>query len=581
MFNFSRQNSDNIIFLENSAVTGDTESYLFLSPLEIITANSYAETESAFEKIENRLKENYCIAGFFSYELGYFFDDFFKDKIVTPSNFPLLYLGVYKKATLIKQGEKSKIKILLKRLFNKIYSKKNFKISGVELSESYNDYRKKITQIKKSLVSGDVYQANYTIKYKFKFSGNPYLLYESLKNAQPVNYGVFMKFGDAYIISLSPELFFKKNGLEITCKPMKGTIKRGVSNYEDGIQLKRLLRSEKEKAENLMIVDLIRNDIGKIAGKNGVEVKELFQIEKYRSVFQMTSTVAGVLKKDSDYKEIFKALFPCGSVTGAPKLSAMNLIYRLENEPRNAYCGAIGAFFPDKKAVFNVAIRTVMIRKGLGELGIGGGITIGSSAKKEFEECLLKSNFFLNAGLYKQFKLLESILWKNSRFKYIQEHLSRLSESARYFGFKFEKEIIEKKITEYARKNFIDKKAYKTRILLNESGMIRIIKKKLCSIDFNKKKLRFITMSVINVDSKNAFLYHKTTNRKFYNSEYKKYRKAGFYDVIFKNENDEITEGSFNNIAVKLNGKFYTPPFFCGLLDGIMRKKLIEEKKNY
>ncbi|HON57169.1 MAG TPA: aminodeoxychorismate synthase component I, partial [bacterium] len=450
-----------------------------------------------------------------------------------------------------------------------------FEISDLQLNQPKKEYIAALKKIKRYLEIGDTYQVNYTQKLKFHFSGAPLEFYEILKKNQSVDYAAFLDFDDLIIISLSPELFFKRSNNKIILKPMKGTIKRGINVFEDLELQNKLLYSEKERAENLMIVDLIRNDIGKICKIGAVRVPHLFLVEKYNTIFQMTSTITGNLKKNISYFDIFKALFPCGSVTGAPKFRVMQIIYELEKELRNVYCGAIGIIFPKKRAVFNVAIRTIQIKDNCAELGIGSGITIDSITENEYSEMLLKSKFLQNISSAQNydFELIETMLYKN-KYYFLNDHLKRLKLSAQYFDFKFSKSEIIQKLLELSQK-FEKNTAFKIRILLAKDGRLKIEFQKLEMLDTEKK----ITISKIKTNSSNIFLYHKTTNRQLYNNEYQKYSKLGFYDIVFLNEKAEITEASFNNIVIEKNGKLLTPALKCGLLPGIYRNKLLTQKK--
>ena len=429
-----------------------------------------------------------------------------------------------------------------------------------------------IKKVRNYIYRGDIFQANYTVKYKFNFSGSPLGLYLDLKKKQNVSYNVFAKTGDYYILSLSPELFFSKNKDDISTKPMKGTMKRGYNIIEDNCNSSFLYNDEKNRSENVMIVDLLRNDVGKISRYGSVKVSKLFEIEKYDTLFQMTSTIKSKLRKNVSLYEMIKSIFPCGSVTGAPKIRSMEIIRELEKEERRIYTGAIGFFQPDGKVKFNVAIRTILLNKNKGEMGVGGGIVYDSRPEEEFKECKLKAHFLVKKPL-PAFQLIETILY-NKSFKYYNLHLQRLKESAEYFDFKFNKKEIMSKLVIASKQ--LTKGRYKVRLLLDKTGDMFIEHKKLNNLPDEYK----ITISKCRTDSTDMFYYHKTTNRQLYNQELERIRKKSFFDVIFLNEKEEVTEGSITNIYLEKNGCLYTPPVTCGLLDGIIRQVMVRKNKS-
>ena len=430
--------------------------------------------------------------------------------------------------------------------------------------------KKKLESIYKYIEQGESYQTNFTDFMFFKYAGAGFDLYQKLKYLQPVPYSAYLKIHGKEILSLSPELFFRRERTKLVLKPMKGTIKRGRTTKEDKEQIQSLLSSEKEKAENLMIVDLVRNDIGKIAEIGSVKVEKLFTVEKYKSLFQMTSTITGILKQPIFYSTIFKNLFPSGSVTGAPKKRTMEIIQSLEKNPRGIYCGTLGFTTPEDTAVFNIPIRTIELNQAFGKMGVGSGITYSSQIKKEYEECLLKTQFLTQSS--KKFSLIESIRWKE-KLLFLDEHLKRLKDSAEYFQFVYDEKYIRFELhkIKIPEKN----KIYKIRILLSESGDVQIT---IEPLRLEKKSTQNIYLSAKKTNTQNIFLYHKTTNRELYNKEYEKVQKKGYYDVLFRNEKKELTEGSRNNIFLQIQGQWFTPPLKSGLLNGIYRKKILIEK---
>ncbi|MBN1384373.1 MAG: aminodeoxychorismate synthase component I [Elusimicrobia bacterium] len=547
-------------------------SYIFVDPVETIKLYDIRNVGSVFGKIEKFIcDKQYYIAGFFSYEFGYGLDFVSKNGVDNKYNFPLVYLNVFKDPIIYnhKTGRFSP-HLCINTGFRSAGS--DYKITNVCFNNTEKEYNKSIAKIKKYISNGDTYQVNYTMKCKFNFNGSVIGLYNNLKKMQKVSYSAFMKTTDFTLLSFSPELFFSKTGNAIVVKPMKGTISRGADSNRDKKQSCKLFNSIKDRSENVMIVDLLRNDLGRISQIGHVNVKKLFEIEKYKTLFQMTSTIVSKLSRRITFYDLFNAIFPSGSVTGAPKIRTMQIIRELEKEPRGVYTGAIGFFTPHRNAMFNIAIRTAVIKDKKGELGIGSGIVWDSGAKKEFEECKLKALFLLTC--FKQFMLIETMLWSGKQgYVLLKYHLNRLKKSAGYFGFAYDEGEIKKKLN-LLKKDFSIHGEYKVRLLLSVDGKIFISFKKIEKT--SKRKFLKIALSKLRIDSENKFLYHKTTLRKIYDVEYKKHCKSGYFDVLFRNNLGEITEASRGNIFIKTNGKYITPPVKCGLLPGVFRQNFIE-----
>ncbi len=350
---------------------------------------------------------------------------------------------------------------------------------------------------------------------------------------------------------------------------MKGTYRRGNNIHEDIENSRFLQNDEKNQSENVMIVDLLRNDIGKISEHGSVKVTKLYEIEKYNTLFQMTSTVESKILKNVTNYEFIKSTFPSGSVTGAPKIRSMKIINELEKEDRKVYTGSIGFFEPSGDAKFNVAIRTILINKNKGEMGIGGGIVYDSEPESEFQECKLKGNFLVQKPI-SDFNLIETMLFEKN-YEHLDLHINRLEESAEYFDYKFNKEKLLLELNRLSAP--LADGRYKVRALLGRSGDMQITHTRLDDIATEFK----LTISEHRTNSNDIFFFHKTTNRRLYEDELKRVREKGFFDVIFLNENDEITEGSITNVYININGATYTPPLDCGLLNGTMRQHMIRE----
>lgn len=556
----------------------NSKSHILTDPVKFIKIYRFQDVRRAFERIEEYSKR-YYLAGYFSYELGYYFERaFFKSKDSFP--YPLIDLCVFKKITTfdhrtgrVLSKAKGKLSSGLSGLFADKPGNRDFDVENLKLSFTKPEYLRKISRIKEHIKNGDTYQANFTGKYTFNFSGNAFSFYRDLKERQNVSYGAFCKFGDEYILSLSPELFFKKDGRHIISKPMKGTVKRGINIEEDKRRISELKHSAKESAGNLMIVDLIRNDLGRVCETGSVKVPSLFDIEKYNTLFQMTSAVTGTLKNDTSYFDIFKGFFPGGSVTGAPKIRTMQILKAIENGPRNVYCGALGLIFPGDKAVFNLPIRTISIKGGKGEMGVGGGIVIDSDSEEEYRECLLKAKFLTER--YKPFHLIETILW-DRKYRLLEEHLKRMRRSAEYFDFAFDRGKVTGQLKN-TKKKFKKHRSYRARLLLSKEGDITV---EASEIERNgKRAAEPVAISKFRTAPDNPFLYHKTTNRDLYGAEYRRCRAKGYFDVLFLNTKGEVTEGAITNIVIKKNGEYYTPPVSSGLLPGIFRSHLLKNRR--
>ena len=562
MFKFPK---DNFVFLETNRFDGDNlHSYLFSNPIAVISCHKLEDVRAAFLELESHISRGYYAAGFISYEAGLSFEETLTG-IKIDRGFPFLWFGVYKKPTIFTHKEKLD-------LFE--HKHRPYAIKNLHSNVSKDKYVRDIKKIKDFIKKGETYQVNYTFKYKFDFSGSIYRFYKDLKAKQSVSYSALIKTASYSILSLSPELFFRKHKDHIEVRPMKGTLDRGRDLREDMRNMDRLNQSLKNRSENVMIVDLLRNDLGRISRAGTVRTKKLFEVERYETLLQMISVVKSKLKKDISLYDLFKAIFPSGSVTGAPKISTMKIINSLEGEPRRVYTGSVGFFAPDGKSVFNVAIRTALIdnKTKKGEMGIGSGIVIDSDADREFEECYLKANFITKNR--RDFKLIETMLWKPDKgYFLLKPHLERIKSSAEYFNFRFDGKYIERQLRRLGR-GFKNDQDYRIRLLLDRRGEAEIGFSRINGSS-EVAKVRFSDKRVF---SKDLFLYHKTTNRDLYTNEHKKWSRKGYFDVIFSNEKNQITEGSISNIIVKKGRFYYTPPVACGLLDGVFRKSLFKKR---
>ena len=426
--------------------------------------------------------------------------------------------------------------------------------------------------------SGDTYQINYTIKFKFRLRGTANALYQALRQTQPVEFGAFLNFSKIKIVSLSPELFVRRQDDTLVSKPMKGTAKRGLNEKEDEFIVDFLKHDPKTLSENVMIVDLIRNDFGRICKTGSVKVKNLFEVQTFKTIHQMISTVKGKLKSDISFEALLHGLFPCGSITGAPKIRTMEIINDLEAESRGVYTGAIGYILPNNDFYFNVPIRTIVMNKrNQCEMGIGSGIIYESNAKAEFEECILKADFLTN--LNDNFYLIETFKYDAEKqlFQNLDEHMYRLTDSAGYFGFKIKQFVIDERLDEIKQELGKEQGIYKVRLCAYQNGEVDISYEKIP--ESNPSVENRIIIGKQKINSRSIFQYHKTSRREVYNEEFEKASKAGYYDAIILNQHNQVAEACRHNLFIRKDGQLITPPIKAGVLHGIYRQKFIDQEK--
>jgi len=540
-------------------------SYLFSEPVEIITVSKKEDVKDHLKLIDNYLQKGLTGYALINYETGYLFEKKL-EKYLSGKEQKLIRFYFF--------DDKNIIRLKSDDIEFNTGDISKYSITDFNLNTTLEKFEENIKKIKNYIREGDTYQVNYTVKGKFNFSGSYSSFFQHLLFNQSAKYSAFINDDDRFIISLSPEKFFSVKGNEITSKPMKGTIKRGVNHETDFAAEQELVNSQKNRAENVMIVDLIRNDLGRIAKYGSVSVPQLFSTEKYESLFQMVSTISAKLKKEVTLGIILKNIFPCGSVTGAPKIRTMEIIKELEKEEREIYTGSIGLFDKDE-ANFNVAIRTLTVNKKTrrGELGIGAGIVWDSDPQKEYEETLLKSKFLAEPENY--FDLFETMRVENGKIVFLEEHIERLRLAAEFFLFNFKDKKIRKSLDDKILELDSGGK-YKIKLILNKWGSVNIETSNLSLIPDNIK----IITSKKRINTQNKFQYFKTANRKLYDDEYQKYSARGFFDVIFLNEKDEMTEGSITNIFIRKGNSWLTPPLTSGILDGIYRSYFLRKMNN-
>lgn len=548
-------------------------SYFFLDPLRVLTAQTPDELPTLFAKIESALADGCTVAGFLSYESGYAMQGIAGE---TAGDQPLGCFGVYREPSVFDHNTGSFSGPPLPSLPPQQAAQRTpaFSVDEIALSLTPEDYRRKIEQIKEQIAAGATYQVNFTDRIRIRTGASPAELYLALSRQQPVAYGALVNLAGRSILSFSPELFFRVRDRQITKRPMKGTWPRGLDAAEDAIAALALHHDEKNRSEHIMIVDLLRNDLGRICSTGSIRVDGLFRVERYPTLLQMTSTVSGTLRDDAGWHEIFRSLFPSGSITGAPKISTMRIIRELEDSPRGIYTGAIGFIAPSGDACFNVAIRTLVVDKDSATMGVGGGIVYDSDPAAEYAECRLKAAFLTRAQ--PAFDLIETLLWSDG-YTLLPLHLDRLRLSCDYFDRPFDAAEFEARLYALAA-TFAPLSRHRVRLTLDPRGQIALTSSPLApnSAPAAASDACRVTIAAERTSSTDVFLRHKTTHRPLYDRLFAAAERAGFDEVLFLNQRDEVTEGAISNIFVRIEGRLFTPPLACGVLPGVFRRHLLE-----
>lgn len=573
---------NDFVFLDCARVSGeDHRSFLFIDSLQWLVCTDPWQAKQFLAEADALRHKGYFLAGWLGYEFGYLLEPSLFP-LSLPEHVPFAVLGVFEKPIVIDHQADSQAVLDQLVKGGGTRSEQAPTIENLRTNIRKDEYLDAVNRIKDYIVAGDTYQVNYTLKLQFDFNGTPSGLYTSLRRNQAVSYGAWIRQGGRDIMSFSPELFFRADQDRIRVRPMKGTMKRGRNTAEDELQKKILHNDIKNRSENVMIVDLLRNDLGRLLHTTSggmVQPRSLFDVETYDTLLQMTSTIDGIPSGSTlpGLQQIVSALFPCGSVTGAPKIRTMEIINELEREPRGVYCGAIG-FSELQESVFNVPIRTVVLDGKRGEMGIGSGIVFDSDPEAEWQESLLKGEFLTHPQ--PDFQLIETLLWlPGSGYWLFKEHIERLADSATFFLFIYEKEKV---VGLLEREAQALTSATRVRLLLHRDGSVYVTSMRLDS-GFqpvleplvNPGPLPKVVVSNILIDPDNLYFYHKTTQRQLYIDERKLALDAGFHEVLFVNRDGEVTEGSISNVFLLMGGRLLTPPVSCGLLGGTFRRFLV------
>ena len=428
-------------------------------------------------------------------------------------------------------------------------------------------FDERIARIHQAIADGEVYQINLTAPLTSRLGGDALGLFDALHRAQPAAYAAYLDADGEQLLSVSPELFFDWRERRLLGRPMKGTAPRGSTPEADRAEAERLRASEKERAENLMIVDLIRNDMSRVAEPFSVQVPRLFHAQAWPTVWQMTSDVTARTREGTRLSDVFRALFPCGSITGAPKRRAMHWIRTLESEPRGIYCGAIGVLQPGGAATFSVGIRTVLLREGVARCGIGSGITSDAKAAAEWDEWRHKQGFLQRAA--RPFELLETLRLENGRFPNDAAHVERLAHAARHFGFDCDLRAVHAALAALAARHA--EGAWRVRLLVPADGRIRAEAHPLAPTPTPVR----VALAKAPIDGDSEFVRFKTTRREHYDAFAP--ADTSIFDTLLWNARGELTEFTRGNVAVRLEGRWWTPPLHCGLLAGVGRAEVLRE----
>lgn len=520
----------------------------FDAPLQTLVAHTPDEVGPVLAAVDQLARQGRWCVGYVRYEAAPAFDAAFA---VHPADGPLAWFGVYTQA-LDWPDETPQPPAL----------------ATWQPSLTRAEFDRRMDRIHSAIAAGELYQINYTAPLLGALQGSPRALFAALQRAQPGGYAAFIDSGHEQVLSVSPELFFDWDGTRILARPMKGTAPRGATPAQDAQQVERLRASPKERAENVMIVDLLRNDLSRIAEPRSVHVPALFTIEALPTVLQMSSDVTATTRAGTTLPDVFAALFPCGSVTGAPKVQAMRLIQALEPQPRGIYCGAIGVVRPGGHATFNVAIRTVTVQGHVARCGIGSGITFDATAEGEWQEWRNKRAFLERAS--QPFQLLETLRLQDGMLRDPLRHLARLARAARHFGYPFSLPALESALAGQAARH--PHGLWRVRQLLDADGAVQA---ESFTLDALPARVRVQLTTAPFEAAQDEFVRYKTTRRAHYDAVAP--RDADVFDTLLWNRRGELTEGTRCNVAVRLNGRWRTPPLACGLLDGVARERYLEE----
>jgi para-aminobenzoate synthetase/4-amino-4-deoxychorismate lyase len=531
---------------------------LYRDPVDLIEAYRPEDVLPALERVRGALAQGKHAAGWLAYEAGLGLEPKLAPLARPSEGLPLLWFGLFERAETLDEAA----------LATLLGDPQGAWAGAARPGISWAAYGEMHARVQELIAAGDIYQANLSFRAAIAIQGNPLALYARLRHNARAGWGGVVHDGRNWLLSLSPELFFKSDGAHVEARPMKGTSPRGRDMTEDIALAGALAADPKQRAENLMIVDLIRNDLSRVAKAGSVITPQLFAVEQYPTVHQMVSSVEGDLAVGRDAIDLIRALFPCGSVTGAPKVRAMQVIAEVEVDARGPYTGAIGALAPDGGAAFNVAIRTLVIEEGRdgARIGLGSAVVADSTIDGEWRECLAKGAFLtMNQP---RFDLFETMRFEpDEGIVRLEEHIARLGASAKVFGFAFDRHEIR---NEMHAATFRLMASSRVKLVLGVSGAVAI---EVTPIPATPPDPIPVGIVPLPVDPQDFRLRHKTSDRAFYSAAR---AGAGTFEVIFVRPDGLLTEGSFTTLLVPKDGKLVTPPLELGLLPGIQRALLLE-----
>lgn len=524
--------------------------HLFTNPIKELKTRDIDQIEALLREVEAYQEAGFYAVGYVSYEAAPAFE---KKLAVHPAPLMgeyLLYFTIHQEVETLP--------------FPEDYEAVDLPANWKEEVEA-PAYQEAIKSIHHHIRQGDTYQVNYTVQLSQELKEDPLAIYNRLVVEQKAHYNAFIQHDDVSILSISPELFFEQEDRLLTTRPMKGTTRRGLTNQADLKEAAWLEADPKNRAENMMIVDLLRNDMNRISEIGSEQVTRLCQVEQYSTVWQMTSTIESRLRPEVDLVQTFQALFPCGSITGAPKISTMEIIQKTEIAPRGVYCGTIGILLPRGKRIFNVAIRTLQMQGTKAIYGVGGGITWDSKWEGEYQETKQKS-----AVLYRQeprFELLTTGLIHQGELTFLEQHLTRLREASRYFAYPYNEPKLLNDLQEQLA--HVDPSLdYRCRIALQKNGSFQLTITELTDLPASYLQAQLTEQKL---DLATPFTYFKTSQRN--------HLAANHHEQIFYLPDGSLLETTIGNLVLEIEGQLYTPPAHLPLLDGIYRRHLLETQQ--
>ncbi|WP_049488957.1 aminodeoxychorismate synthase component I [Streptococcus parasanguinis] len=524
--------------------------YLFTKPIKELKTKNLDQVEALLREVEAYQEKGFYAVGYVSYEAAPAFEKKFAVHPAPLLGEYLLYFTIHEEVETLP--------------FPEDYEDVDLPANWKEEVEA-PAYQEAIETIHHHIRQGDTYQVNYTVQLSQELKSDPLAIYNRLVVEQKAHYNAFIQHDDVSILSISPELFFEQDDRLLTTRPMKGTTRRGLTNQADLQEAAWLKADPKNRAENMMIVDLLRNDMNRISEIGSEQVTRLCQVEQYSTVWQMTSTIESRLRSEIDLVQTFRALFPCGSITGAPKISTMEIIQKTEKAPRGVYCGTIGILLPRGKRIFNVAIRTLQMQGGQAIYGVGGGITWDSKWESEYQETKQKS-----AVLYRQeprFELLTTGRIHQGELTFLEQHLTRLREASRYFAYPYDEQKLLKELQEELA-HLESNLDYRCRIALQKNGTFHLEITELTDLPASYLQAQLTEQKL---DLATPFTYFKTSQRDHLSQSER--------EQIFHLPDGTLLETTIGNLVLEIGGQLYTPPAHLPLLDGIYRRHLLETQQ--